>query len=236
MIDIRIPILVYHQVDLPPTRKTPFRGLTVAPQNFRRQMRALKRCGFQGLSLRELLPYLQGEMSGKVVGITFDDGYRNVFTHALPILDEAGFTATNFFVSGQIGGHNEWDEAAGIPYAPCMTQAQVREWAARGHEVGAHTLDHVRLTQVSLEQARAQILRSRVELEDLVGEAVTSFSYPWGDVSDAVRGMVQEAGYLAATTTRPAKASSQDDPLLLPRKYIEQQHGWVATILKCVSG
>lgn len=233
--DIVIPILMYHQIDLPPTRKTPFRSLTVAPRNFERQMRWLKRIGFQGLSVGELMPYLRGEKSGRVVGITFDDGYRNVHTFALPVLRELGFTATNFFVSGQVGGHNEWDEEVGIPYAPCMSKAQLREWAAYGNEVGAHTVDHVKLAQLPPDEARRQVFDSRAQLEDMAGRAVTSFSYPWGDVSEPVRDLVREAGYSAATTTRRGRARPGDDPLLLPRRNIKRENGWMATAYKCLT-
>src|SRR5690606_39848854 len=73
-----IPILMYHQVGQPGSKGAPYRGLTVHPADFRRQMTWLRRLGYRGLSMRDLMPYLRGEQQGKVVGITFDDGYRNV--------------------------------------------------------------------------------------------------------------------------------------------------------------
>ncbi|QND51884.1 polysaccharide deacetylase family protein [Phyllobacterium sp. 628] len=230
-----IPILMYHQIDKPAGRGTPFRYLTVAPDNFRRQMKWLKRMGYTGLSMRDLMPYLLGEKSGKVVGITFDDGFRNVHTHVLPVLEETGFTATNYFVSNQIGGFNEWDAPVGVPYAACMSKAEMREWAARGHEVGAHTLDHVHLPAVSLSEARRQITDVRQALQDMTGEAVDAFCYPYGDLSPEVRQMVEDAGYTSATTTRRGKAQYQDDMLLLPRKIIRRTDGWLNTIRKCWS-
>jgi len=60
-----IPILMYHQIDVPPPRGTPLRGLTVAPQSFARQMACLKLLGYQGLSMRDLMPYLQGEKKAR---------------------------------------------------------------------------------------------------------------------------------------------------------------------------
>jgi peptidoglycan/xylan/chitin deacetylase (PgdA/CDA1 family) len=80
-----IPILVYHQIAGAPPKGSPFRGLYVAPAAFARQMAWLKLLGYKGLSMGALQPYLRGELSGKVVGITFDDGYRNNLTHALPV-------------------------------------------------------------------------------------------------------------------------------------------------------
>lgn len=97
-------VLMYHQVASVPEIGAPFRGLNVAPENFKSQMQWLARLGHQGLSLRELAPYINGEKQGRVVGITFDDGFENVHKHAFPILSEFGFTVTCFFVSGEIGG------------------------------------------------------------------------------------------------------------------------------------
>jgi len=83
---MKIPILMYHQIDEPPPRGTPLRGLIVAPSSFAWQMRLLRWMGYRGLSMHDLEPYLNGHEKGKVVGITFDDGYQNNLQHALPIL------------------------------------------------------------------------------------------------------------------------------------------------------
>ena len=86
-----IPILTYHQIAEAPPRGAVFRSLTVSPNRFRSQMYWLKRLGYQGLSMRELMPFLRGERCGRVVGITFDDGYLNNLSSALPVLQELGF-------------------------------------------------------------------------------------------------------------------------------------------------
>ena len=81
-----IPILVYHQIAMAPPKGSPFRSLYVAPDAFARQMAWLKLLGYTGLSMSSLQPYLQDKKTGKVVGITFDDGYQNNLIHALPVL------------------------------------------------------------------------------------------------------------------------------------------------------
>jgi len=83
---MNIPVLMYHQIDAPPPRGTPLRGLIVAPSSFAWQMRMLRLMGYRGLSMRELEPYIQGHKQGKVVGLTFDDGFQNNVQNALPIL------------------------------------------------------------------------------------------------------------------------------------------------------
>ena len=96
-------ILTYHQIEMAPPPPATFRSLYVAPASFARQMRWLKRLGYRGVSMGALMPYLRGEKVGKVVGLTFDDGYCNNLQHALPVLQELGFTATCYVMSQLLG-------------------------------------------------------------------------------------------------------------------------------------
>ena len=103
-----IPILMYHSIAAMP-KGTVMRSLHVPPKLFKLQMWLLKIMGYQGLSMGELQPYLTGEKIGKVVGITFDDGFKNNLVEALPILKKNGFSATCYIISQNIGGINHWD-------------------------------------------------------------------------------------------------------------------------------
>ena len=152
-----IPILMYHQVAVPVPRGSAFRGLTVHPKSFARQMQWMHRLGYRGLSMRDLMPYLKGEQTGKVFGITFDDGFRNVFENALPVLQACGFTSTNYFVANQFDGGNVWDAEKGVAPSSLMSKQEMRAWAEAGQEVGSHTLDHVHLSALSLDAAREQL-------------------------------------------------------------------------------
>lgn len=212
-----IPILTYHQIDKVPTPGTPFRGLTVSPAQFRRQMAWMRRLGYRGLAMRELMPYIRGEARGKVFGITFDDGFRNVYRHAAPVLSEFGFTATNYFVSGQVDGGNVWDTADGVAPSALMNGEEIRDWARLGNEVGAHTVDHVHLPDLPLSSARIQIEASKAALENIAGLPVTAFCYPYGDMNVDVAQLVREAGYDNATSTQRGLARANDDPFSLPR-------------------
>ena len=93
MSNYNIPILMYHSIESMP-KSTVMRSLHVPPRRFKFQMWLLKILGYQGLSIRELKPYLDGIKKGKVVGITFDDGYQNILFNAAPILNKYNFTAT----------------------------------------------------------------------------------------------------------------------------------------------
>ncbi len=221
-----IPILSYHQTDTVPRRGVPYRNLVLSPARFARQMRALRALGFRGLSMRDLAPYLRGERTGKVVGITLDDGYVSNFDHALPVLCDLGFTATSFIVSGQLGGSNVWDASLGIAPARLMNVRHLREWMAAGMEVGAHTQNHADLLTCDSIVARAEIVNSRDDLEQALGVAVRSFCYPYGQYRDDHVEMVRAAGFELATTSDSARARWDVDLLRLPRVTV-----WLSTPL-----
>ncbi|NLS21217.1 polysaccharide deacetylase family protein [Rhizobium sp. P40RR-XXII] len=184
-----ISILRYSQIADPAEQGIYLRYRTVSPSNFRIQMRRLKRLGFTGLSLRDLQPYLRGEKSGRVFGITFDNGFRSVHTHALPILQELQFTATSYFVASQVSGFNIWDSPVGAPYSRCMSKEEILEWMQMGQEVGAHSLDHIALTEVSTTEARRQspllVVSSKTcwELRSTASPIRTAPCLNWSDIS-----------------------------------------------------
>lgn len=212
-----IPILVYHQIAEAPPKGSPFRSLYVSPASFARQMALLKLLGYQGLSLSALLPYLLGKKTGKVVGITFDDGYENNLVHALPALLKQGFSSTCYAVSGLLGKTNAWDETLGIAQASLMNEVQLQQWTAAGQEIGSHTRFHVDLTAVDDELGRAEIALGKAELESTVGQQVNHFCYPYGHYEPRHMAMVAELGLATATTTQRSRCHAQTGLLQLPR-------------------
>jgi len=230
-----IPILMYHQIGVPAAKGSPYRGLTVHPTDFRRQMVWLRRFGYRGLSMRDLMPYLRGERHGKVFGITFDDGFRNVHQNAMPVLQTLGFTATNYFVAARLGGSNDWDAAHGVPASPLMTVDEMRQWAQAGHEVGSHTLDHVHLPELTPQAAQHQIAESRRQLEDLSGGPVKAFCYPYGEYRPEHLDMVRAAGYDNATLTRRGLATAGSDAFGLPRVLVARSTGLLSFLRKTLT-
>lgn len=230
-----VPILMYHQVGEPGPKGTPYRSLTVHPASFRRQMIWLRRLGYRGLSMRDIMPYVRGERRGKVVGITFDDGYRNVYQNALPVLREVGFTATNYFVVHQLGGGNVWDYDEGVGHSDLMSRDEVLDWAGQGMEVGSHTLNHVRIPDIPPAEAQREIEASRNALEDLVQQPVTAFCYPYGAEDARARELVRLAGYTNATTTMPGLAHAGDDAFGLPRVMVARSTHILRFLQKCLT-
>jgi peptidoglycan/xylan/chitin deacetylase (PgdA/CDA1 family) len=195
----------------------------------------LARLGYRGVSMCQLMPYLRGEKQGKVVGITFDDGYRNVYENALPVLQRLGFTSTNYFVVHQLGGGNVWDYEKGIAHSPLMSVGEMQAWARAGQEVGSHTLDHVHLPQVQLSEARRQIFDSKTRLEQLVEHEVTAFCYPYGHENAELRALVQHAGYSSATTTDGGLVRLSDDIYGLPRVVVSRSTHIFRFLQKCLT-
>lgn len=212
-----IPILVYHQIAEAPPKGSPFRGLYVAPAAFARQMAWLKLLGYTGLSMGGLMPYLRGERSGKVVGITFDDGYRNNLTHALPALVKHGFSSTCYAVSGLLGKTNLWDENIGIPQTPLMDEGEIRQWVAGGQEIGSHTHRHVNLLETDEVDCVEEMVLGKSGLESVTGRPVEHFCYPYGHFKARHVELARELGFATATTTQRSRCHAGMDLLQLPR-------------------
>jgi peptidoglycan/xylan/chitin deacetylase (PgdA/CDA1 family) len=229
------PILMYHQIDVSPPRGTPLRGLTVTPEKFARQMGFLKLMGYRGVCMTELEPYLRGEITGKVVGITFDDGYRNNLEYALPILCKHGFSATCYAVSNPGQGFNSWDAINGVPQKPLLSPNEMRDWVNAGMELGAHTRHHADLTAINPQQAMDEISGCKQELEAHTGREVRHFCYPYGRYDPTHIQMVQQAGYLTATTTHRGRVKPGDDLFELRRVLIAHSNHlalfWAKTLL-----
>lgn len=212
-----IPILMYHQIEVAPPKGSPFRSLYVSPGVFARQMAFLKFLGYRGLSMSALMPYLKGEKIGKVVGITFDDGYLNNLTNALPVLNSLGFSSTCYAVSQQLGKTNIWDIPAGIKQTSLMNASQLRQWLAGGQEIGAHTRHHVRLSKAELSTCKEEISVCKSELEDLMESTVQHFCYPYGDYTTEHVAITRAAGFESGTTTQRSRCLANEDMMLLPR-------------------
>jgi len=212
-----IPILVYHQIAAAPPKGSPFRSLYIPPDSFARQMAWLEMLGYQGLSMTALHPYLVGEKTGKVVGITFDDGYENTLVHALPPLLKHGFSSTCYAVSGLLGKTNVWDETVGIAQTPLMDARQIRQWTEAGQEIGSHTRRHTDLMQATDDECRAEMRLGKSELEPVTGMTVGHFCYPYGRYEPRHVAMADELGFATATTTQRSRCHAGMGLLQLPR-------------------
>lgn len=153
--------------------------------------------------------------------------------NALPVLNQMGFTATNYIVTGELGGANYWAQPKGAMHADLMTIDHVRQWHAAGHEIGSHTVEHVYMDRVSEIDALRQLTESKNVLESLIQAEVESFCYPFGAEAPGVRKLVQQAGYSNATATFTGLANKTDDFFALPRISIIRSTHPVRFMQKC---
>jgi peptidoglycan/xylan/chitin deacetylase (PgdA/CDA1 family) len=205
---------MYHKVARAPLA-TNLPALYVDSSNFERQMQDLAASGLACLPFGAVAAAAKERAPGFC--LTFDDGFRNVFKNALPVLSRHGLRSIQFVVAGRIGGEDTWDRALGEPPQKLMSDEEIRSWVAAGQEIGAHTMTHPRLTDIPPESARAEISDSKKALEDRFGMAIRYFCYPYGACNQQVRDWVGEAGYEAAVTIEPGVNEPTVDPLRMRR-------------------
>ncbi len=182
-------VLMYHSVE--PYWADPYL-VTVSPPRFGQQMGWLARRGLRGTSVRDVLAARAAGGGRGLVGLTFDDGYCDFARHALPVLQRFGFGATVFVIAGRLGGDNAWDPEG--PRKPLMDARQVRDLAQAGIEIGSHGLRHVRLP-AARDALAQEVGGSRRILQEITGEPVSGFCYPYGDLDAEAVARVRVTGY-----------------------------------------
>ncbi|HSZ07377.1 MAG TPA: polysaccharide deacetylase family protein [Steroidobacteraceae bacterium] len=222
----KIPILSYHNIGRGPAGSQ-FKLLYVDQEKFDRQLWTIRRLGLRGVSVGEGLPRLGSNAKSNLVMLTFDDGYADTLTQALPLLKKYGFTATCYLVSDAIGGHNQWDAEYVAERKPLMSQVDVQHWLASGMEIGAHSRSHPKLEEVDDETARDEIIGSREALRAAFDVSVDHFAYPFGRFTDVTAAIVERAGYLSAVSLLPGVACATDDRYRLPRIFVDGERGWL---------
>lgn len=215
---------MYHGVGQ--VTEDPF-GLFVSPERFAQQMQALRALGLRGVSLGQLGDAVARRDAAGLVGLTFDDGYRDVLSAAAPVLELHGFTATMFVVSDLVGGENVWDPP---PRRQLISETEVRELAARGWEIGAHSATHARLTEVNADLLRHEVRGSRATLAEITGVEPRCFCYPYGSVNAETVAAVRDAGYSYACAVQ--RVAGLPTALAMPRIGVTDFDRWPRFIAK----
>jgi peptidoglycan/xylan/chitin deacetylase (PgdA/CDA1 family) len=217
---VDVPILMYHEIA---TRHDTSSRLAVAPDSFAAQLAHLHEAGFTTLTMSGLASILAEDparLPERPVLITFDDGFADFHGEALPLLGRYGFTATVFVTTGWIADARFG--AAGRSPGPMLSWSQIREAAAAGVEIGAHSHQHPQLDQIRSDRLRDELTTSKAVLEDGLGAAVPGLAYPFGYSNARVRRVAREAGYAHACAVGNAGLGPGWDPFALPRLTIRQ--------------
>jgi peptidoglycan/xylan/chitin deacetylase (PgdA/CDA1 family) len=199
-------ILMYHMVR-EPIAGARFNGLRVRPADFERQLRWLSDHGWQFHFLSDVLAE-DAAIPAKTVVLTFDDGYEDNFTEALPVMRRYGAKGTLFLVKDRFD--NDWSvkkkahhSEGELAREPKLSDEQVRELLASGcFELGGHSLTHADFSKLDSDQKRREIFDSKRALEQDFGVSLASYAYTFGIYDSEDVALVREAGYLGAVTTR----------------------------------
>jgi peptidoglycan/xylan/chitin deacetylase (PgdA/CDA1 family) len=214
-----VPILMYHSVSA--TATPAFRRFAVHPRRFAAHMDHLAALGVRTLTIRELHALRSAGVPPppRAVVLTFDDGFADFHTEAMPVLARHGFVATLYVVTGCVGGTSRWMQAEGESARRILSWSQLTEIAASGIECGAHSHTHPQLDLLPPADARSEVTVSRRVLVERLGEPVDSFAYPHGFHSRTVRALAREAGFRTgcAVSELVSGGYDVDDPFAVPR-------------------
>jgi peptidoglycan/xylan/chitin deacetylase (PgdA/CDA1 family) len=217
------PILMYHQIV--PGRPEDIHAVTI--KSFADQMRWLHDHEYQCVTVEELLldrVPVPSKPNSRILAISFDDGYLDLYTNALPILQQFSFKASIFLVSERIGKVNDWDQAPGLAGAPLLDWHHIHEMVKIGMSFGAHTCTHPDLTTLPVSQAAYEIQFSRKILEQELQQFVRVFAYPNSQYNEAIVKLVADSGYDLACTYVPHYVGGSGK-----RQYELQRTGILAT-------
>jgi peptidoglycan/xylan/chitin deacetylase (PgdA/CDA1 family) len=215
-------IVTYHRVrdDMPED------GLTCNSARFEKFCKFF-RAHFRVISLAEQVAGCSaGRDMGGTLSITFDDGYRDNFEVAAPILRKLGLPATFFVTTGFIGTRvvAPWDR--GQPREPgWMDWDQLRELVSQGFDIGCHTDTHVDLGTADEQTALLELETSKRKLHDQLGRPARLFAYPFGgrdNISESARGLIRHAGFVCCLSCFGGANVSTPNPFDLKRIVIGQ--------------
>ncbi|MDO5628975.1 MAG: polysaccharide deacetylase family protein [Mobilicoccus sp.] len=204
-----VPVLCYHQVRPYESGDTEYNRqlLVIEPARYHEQIDAMKDAGFTTIDPADYEAYLTmgTPLPDKPVLLTFDDGKDNQPGAALPALIDRGMKGT-WFIMTVVIGNSGW-----------TTKEQVREMADEGIVIGSHTWDHHDVRKYAGDDFTTQFVESRATLQELSGQAVDTFAYPYGAWNTAALPPLDEAGYTTAFQL-DEKPLDPDRPLLTLRR------------------
>jgi peptidoglycan/xylan/chitin deacetylase (PgdA/CDA1 family) len=204
----RVPILMYHAVKLAVPAGS---RLVVSVKSFERQMRFLKNHHYNVVSLETIATLLKEKkkIPRNTIAITFDDGRKDDYKYAYPILKKYNLCATIFVIVNVIGR----------PQGDTLSWPEIKTMRDSGLiYFGSHTLDHRLLIDIkSKEEIKIQIFDSKKILEEKLGIPIDAFSYPAGGFTPQIKQFVKEAGYKLAVATNSGKNLPNNDIFALRR-------------------
>jgi len=195
-----VPVLMYHSID-----EEQNNDAVISKARFSEQMKYLHEHDYHPVSLDDLHDYLtlHKELPLKPVVITFDDGYRDTYEIAMPVLKQYGFRSVLFFAVGKDGGRLSWEE--------------LREMKASGMEIASHSYNHRSMGGLSRAEQAEEIQSSKKTLDQHLKQNTRWFCYPNSSYGPETLELLKANGFTTAVTTEPGWVKPGDDPLTLRR-------------------
>lgn len=194
--NLNIKILMYHRIVGNDSSYSPgFHDVNV--DKFRQQLQLLESLNYTPITFEDYHLYQKGELTlpRKPIIITFDDGHYDMFETALPILREFNMKAVIFVLGDRSLKYSNWDEDSEAERCPLMSAEQILALRKEGFEIGAHTMSHPNLAELPEAKIKQEIIQSKKEIEELLGEEILSFAYPYGGVNETAESVVKNAGF-----------------------------------------
>ena len=183
-------------------------SLSVPLADFEQHMKWLKEYGYTSITPEELYEFIVNgsELPEKPVLITFDDGYKDNYTNAYPIMKKYGFKGTIFVVTGFLGVYDNY-----------MTWEQAKELADNGFSIESHTYSHKSMTEANDEEISKELTKSRDTIKNKLGIDADFMAYPTGTYNLHIAELVQKAGYKGAFTIKYDNVSRESNVYALER-------------------
>jgi peptidoglycan/xylan/chitin deacetylase (PgdA/CDA1 family) len=196
------PVIQYHKIDTAP-RDALVRGGYTPPRRFARQLSYLKKQGYVFYSASELIEYYKehGSFPPKGITVTLDDGWKDNYTYAFPVLRGLGVKATIFLVSSCIDQVSSKAQAKGESGRAHLSREEILEMSQHGIEFGSHSLNHRLLHEIPLSEVKLEVETAKRQIEDLLQQPCKVFAYPAGYFSAEAQRVIKNAGHIAAFST-----------------------------------
>ena len=220
----KVPILMYHSISHTTNRK--FKQFTVSPSLFAEQMSYLHQHAYTPITVTQLVNVLfqeSAELPEQPIVLTFDDGFADFYTEALPVLKKYGFVATLYVATGYVNSTSCWLQRERETTRLMLTWDQLAEISASGIECGAHSHHHPRLDVLSQSTAQDEIVQSKSLLEHHLAQEISSFAYPYGSYTATLERQIREAGYTSACAVKHGLSSEKSDPFALARLMVKSE-------------
>lgn len=210
---------MYHKIGEPP-RDSKIKKLWVSQKQFEKHLAYLKKRGYTSVTFEDIAR--NNALPSKPVIITFDDGYENNFTSALPLLQRYGFRAVFFIVHEAIGRDNFWHNPDTEKRISMMKPAQLQQLVSEGHEIASHTCSHPGFETIDRVRIQHELTASKQALEKITEKKVVTFAYPYGTGAfvPSIQEMVKKAQYRYACSIRQGKGDLKKHALCLKRLLI----------------